>query len=135
MSAGNVTERRSRRRKDQPSVDAQRFLKGAFDEADQAAYEATFAVEGLDQEIAALRTKVLIAATDPEKLALMVRGVEVLSHLLGKRYALPSASVAELAEAMRASLEDIARPNPHPGPLPLLKGQATDGALPEAAHD
>ena len=82
------------------------FYLAVLTDAEKDVYEIARQMDGLDNEIATLRVKIRTAAANDDTLALMLRGIEVLARLLGKRYDLPAESVTELAEAMRASLEE-----------------------------
>src|SRR5262249_53303510 len=120
MSEANVveTERKVRR----PKKRVADFYAQALSEAEQVDFAAAHEIEGIDEEIALMRTKLMQAlkhkqppeleaeqAAEPDgqqstEFELMLKGIEILGRLVSRRYRLPARSAEDLAAAMRASL-------------------------------
>ncbi len=84
------------------------FYAEALSEAERLELEEALGVEGLDQEIALLRLKLKRALEEePENLALMVKGLELLVRAVSARYRLSQEDREGLAQGLRAVLEDI----------------------------
>lgn len=107
MTTSRETKLRRRPPDEGAKVSLAHFYAGALTEAERLVYEVALEVDGLDQEIATLRTRLRTAIKErPAELALMFHGIGLLARLVGKRYALPASSVDELAAAMRHALLD-----------------------------
>ncbi|HLB28810.1 MAG TPA: hypothetical protein VJM69_01620 [Dehalococcoidia bacterium] len=84
------------------------FYAEALSEAERLELEEALGVEGLDQEIALLRLKLKRALEEePENLALMVKGLELLVRAVSARYRLSQEDQEGLVEGLRAVLEDV----------------------------
>jgi hypothetical protein len=67
----------------------QRFYEQALSEAEQADLGSALDVQGFDAEIAALRLRLRTALKDqPEDLALVLRGFDVLRRMVATKYGL-----------------------------------------------
>ena len=83
-----------------------RFYAQALTEAERAELPAALRVEGVDEEIAALRLRLRTAmGGDPEMLALVVRGMDVLRRLVVAQYGLSRADEEALQTAFAAETE------------------------------
>ena len=79
-------------------------------------FEAALDAEGLDDEIAVLRTRLSEIAGDGENFELLLKGATVLARLLAARYRLSpgdtdaiEAAAARLVEGMKSLLEEDKR--------------------------
>ncbi len=80
---------------------ARDFYGSALDSAERIEFEAASEIEGLDYEIALLRTKLRrIIVKKPEELQLMLRGIELLVKAVSARYRLSKQAEDDLAESL-----------------------------------
>jgi hypothetical protein len=87
---------------------ADSFYASALSEAEQAALTAALDVEGVDQEIAVLRVRLRQALeANPEDLALMFKGVDLLAKMVATRYRLSKSSERNLAAALAMALRSV----------------------------
>ena len=85
-----------------------RFYEAALDEAERAEFLLALQVEGIEEELALLRVRLRRALKDnPDDLALMLRGVDLLSRALARRYRLSRQDTAELVANLRGVLDGI----------------------------
>lgn len=105
MTDVDVEPKRRRRR---PS-EAKRFYDSAVPEGDRVALDVAREVEGLDQEIAVLRVRLRRALEDhPEKMTLMLKGVELLVKALAAKYRLPKDAKTEVSASIEGVLNEFA---------------------------
>ena len=89
-----------------PRTSRRLFYEKALSEAERAGVAAALDVEGVDEEIAALRLRIRTAIKEhPEDLALILRGMDVLRRLVVTRYGLSRGDQRE----MTAWMEETAR--------------------------
>jgi len=85
----------------------------ALSVAERAALEEALHVDGIDEEIALLRVRLLQAVKKtPEDIDLMFRGAALLSRLVVTKYGLQKGDAGDIQEAIRravASLKEIGR--------------------------
>jgi hypothetical protein len=75
---------------------------------DEAELREALAVEGLDQEIALLRSKLRDhLAAHPESLALMLKSVTLIVRAVSARYRISEKRAADLGAALAATVEGI----------------------------
>jgi hypothetical protein len=87
---------------------AGRFYEQALNEAERADFDAALDVEGIDEEIALLRLRLRAALADRNgDVTLMLRGVELLSRALARRYSLSDDEVDALIAAVRGVLGEF----------------------------
>ncbi len=80
---------------------ARDFYGSALDSAERIEFEAASKIEGLDYEIALLRTKLRnILKESPEDLQLMLCGIELLVKAVSARYRLSKQAEDDLAESL-----------------------------------
>jgi hypothetical protein len=84
------------------------FYDGVLDEAERAAYGRAFEIEGLDGEIAILRTKLRTALDkDPENYELMMKGISLLIRAIATRHRLSQQAAGDLANSLSAVIEQV----------------------------
>ena len=85
------------------------FYGSALDAAGRAALKHAEAIEGLDHEIAVLRTRLRNAVDEtPESFQLMVRGMDVLARLVSARYRLSKTAEKDIAASAANLLRGLA---------------------------
>jgi hypothetical protein len=105
---------------DETEVSKRRFYEAALTAAEQAEVRGAMEVQGLDEELAALRVRLRSAIHDkPEDLALMLRGMDVLRRMVAVKYGLTRGD----SEALSAFAEETLR---------RLRERGGDGAGPDA---
>jgi hypothetical protein len=85
------------------------FFERALSGAEQRMLPAAREMEGLDEEIALLRTKLRTLAADADAGAfpLLTRGMETLAKLCSVRYRLSQKSRKDLADSVAAMLQSF----------------------------
>ena len=84
------------------------FYVTALKEAERVTLQEALQVEGIDQEIALLRVRLLNAIEkEPEDLALMFKGIELLARALATRFRLGKTGRQEVQEALVAAFTDL----------------------------
>ena len=84
------------------------FYLRALSEAERIAFREAMQVEGLDQEMALLRVRLLNAITkEPEDLPLMFKGIELLARVVATRFRLGKTGRQEVEEALVAAFTDL----------------------------
>ena len=94
-------------RKGKRRLSAEEFYLESIDEAERALFEAASEIEGIDQEIALLRTKLRKVANEnrPEDFQLMLRGMELLVKAVATRYRLSKKAEQDLASSLARTLD------------------------------
>ncbi len=86
----------------------QSFYGSALDSAEQIELEAASDIEGLDKEIALLRTKLRRTLSErPEDLPLMLRGIELLVKAVSARYRLSRQAEEDLAGSLAGVIRGV----------------------------
>jgi hypothetical protein len=86
------------RRRSKAALD---FYAGALDAAERVELDEASGIEGLDSEIAVLRTRLRgVLAERPTDLPLMLRGIELLVKAVSARYRLSKEAEEDLAESL-----------------------------------
>ena len=89
-------------------VTAEGFYDEALTEAERLRLSTARAVEGIDEEIAVLRTRFYtLAEQRPQRLDLLVKGMGVLVRAVGMRYRMSPKSEESLAESLAGVLNGI----------------------------
>ena len=84
------------------------FYVTALKEAERLALAEAMQVEGVDQEIALLRLRLRSAIEgEPDDLALMFKGIELLAKVVATRYGLGRTGREEVQEALVAAFTDL----------------------------
>ncbi|MBI2885734.1 MAG: hypothetical protein HYY02_00845 [Chloroflexi bacterium] len=105
---GASAVRRSRARGKAARRGAGDFYAGVLQEAEQLALEEARDVEGLDQEIALLRVKLLTALEQhPENYPLLLRGVELLVRAVTARYRISGQGEEDLYQSTLGVLKGL----------------------------
>jgi hypothetical protein len=87
------------------------FYSRVLDETEQADYEMATSVEGLDEEIALLRTKIKsLIAYEPQNLKLIMQAMSILARLVRTRFNIGKEDKKGLKDAIATVLKDIALP-------------------------
>ena len=87
------------------------FYSNVLDEAELLDFEQATKFDGLDEEIALLRTKLKsVVAHDPENMKLIMQATDTLVRLLRARYNIGKEDKKGLREAITNVLKDIALP-------------------------
>ena len=87
------------------------FYAQVLDEAERAELEVARGMEGLDEEIAMLRTKIQgILEKDPNNVDLLLRATGALSRLMKTRYNLEKDQGIGIKQAIGNVLKEIAIP-------------------------
>ncbi len=90
------------------SLSAGNFYGQSMTEAEQEALEAAHQVEGLSDEIAMLRVKLMTAIHDhPENLKLLEAGINTLVRAVAAQYRLSPKAKGELADSITAVLNNL----------------------------
>jgi hypothetical protein len=96
---------------------ARRFYAKALSQAERVRLDEAMQVEGIDQEIALLRLRLLQAIEErPEDIELMLKGTALLARLLATRYGLSKGDSDELTAAIERAAES----------LKAMEGEAVD---------
>lgn len=91
MPSEAVDTARTPRRRGRKSRLVREFWRSALTEAERIDYDAALQLEGIDEEIAVLRTKLrsaLAKAKDPKDIALLLRGIDLLLKAVAAKYRL-----------------------------------------------
>ena len=89
-------------------VTAEGFYDEALSEAERLRLPTVRAVEGIDEEIAVLRTRFYtLAEQRPQRLDKLVKGMGVLVRAVGMRYRMSPKSEESLAESLAGVLNGI----------------------------
>jgi len=83
------------------------FYLEAMSDAERLSLAEAMQVDGVDQEIALLRLRLRSAARDPENLALMFKGIELLAKVVATRYGLGKTGREEIQEALVSAFTDL----------------------------
>jgi len=87
------------------------FYSKVLDESEQLDFELATGVEGIDDEIALLRTKIKsIIAHDPENIKLIMQATNTLARLVRTKYNISKEDKRSLKEAIANVLRDVALP-------------------------
>ncbi len=87
------------------------FYSRVLDEAEQADFEQATGVEGIDEEIALLRTKLKsLIAYEPQNMKLIIQAINTLVRLVSARYNIGKDDKKGLKDAIGSVLKDIALP-------------------------
>ena len=87
------------------------FYGGKLDESEQADFEKALAIEGLDGEIALLRTKLLeVMARRPERLDLCMKLADSIARLVSARYRMTKNQKRSLKDTLTRVLTEVAIP-------------------------
>ena len=92
-----------------PEVAPADFYRSVLSEAERAAFDAALRVEGIDQEVAVLRTRLRQVAGDEAGFAPLLKGLAMLVRMLAAKYRLAPAEqdqVVKAAEEMLAGLRE-----------------------------
>ena len=107
MSRGDREGRPSPRRSSRKASEYD-FYASAVSEAERLWLDEAQELQGLDGEIALLRTRLLRLAQDqPEDTALLFRGLELLVKAVAAKYRLSSKSTEDLSTAIEEVLKSI----------------------------
>ncbi len=107
MTVEHVSSDAKKRRGRPPIV--RDFYGSAMDVAHQTTMKYAADIEGLDQEIALLRTRLRDAVGDtPQTFQLMVRGMELLAKLLATRHRLSKKAEKDIASSAANLLRGLA---------------------------
>lgn len=107
-SGAEVRKQPARRRGPRRSKLARDFYGSALDAAERIQLEAASDIEGLDEEIALLRTKLReVVAEHPQNLPLMLRGIELLVKAVSARYRLSKRAEQDLAESIAGVVRGV----------------------------
>ena len=97
-----------RRKKARPSINDSGFYSSAVGEAEQLKLPEAMDVEGLDQEIALLRVRLVqLLQEQPDNTTLLFKGIELLVKAVAARYRLSKKSKDDLSEAIEGVLNGI----------------------------
>ncbi len=87
------------------------FYSRVLDEDEQWDFEQATEVDGIDDEIALLRTKIKsVLRHDPENIELIMKAISILSGLIKTRYNIGKEDKSGLKEAISNVLKDVALP-------------------------
>ncbi|MFC2015028.1 hypothetical protein ACFLUP_03450 [Chloroflexota bacterium] len=87
------------------------FYSKVLDEAEQLSFEVATSVEGIDDEIALLRVKIMsLLERDPENIRLIMQATNTLERLIKTRYNISKEDRKGLKEAIANVLKDVALP-------------------------
>ena len=87
------------------------FYSKVLDEKEQAAYDQAIFVEGIDEEIALLRVKMIsLLERDPENIRLITQAANTLIKLILIKYDVTRNDVKSTKEAIGTVLKDVALP-------------------------
>ncbi len=84
------------------------FYDSALSEAERILLPEAMEVEGLEEEIAVLRVKLnSLIAQEPENMALVLRGMAMLTRAVATKYRLSKEAKENLADAIDSVLKEI----------------------------
>jgi hypothetical protein len=87
------------------------FYSRVLDEKEQAEYEKALLIEGIDEEIAMLRVKIIaLIERDPENIKLITRAVTTLLNMVKTRHKISKKEGFDFKEAAGYILKNIALP-------------------------
>ena len=87
------------------------FYSKVLDEKEQAAYDQAIFVEGIDEEIALLRVKMIsLLKRDPENIRLISQAANTLIKLIYIKYDVDRNNVKSMKEAIATVLNEVALP-------------------------
>ena len=87
------------------------FYSRVLDETEQADFEQATGIEGIDDEIALLRTKLKsLIAYEPQNINLIMQAINTLARLVRTRYNIGKEDKSGLRDAIGNVLKDIALP-------------------------
>ena len=87
------------------------FYSKVLDETERLNYEKAIHIEGIDEEIALLRVKIMsLLERDPENVKLIVQATNTLVRLIRTRYNISKEDKKGLKEAISTVLKDVALP-------------------------
>ncbi len=108
VERGARRTRRTPARRARTPKRARDFYGSALDSAERIEFERAADIEGLDEEIALLRTKLRGALAErPSDLPLMLRGIELLVKAVSARYRLSKKAERELADSLGNVLRGV----------------------------
>lgn len=94
--------------KDNPPTSATEFYASALGRAERTRLPKARAVEGLDDEIALLRTRLhRLAQEHPEKFELLLKGINALVRAVATKYRLSDKPAEELSQHIAGVLRGI----------------------------
>jgi len=98
------SEKRATVRKDK----AHGFYDSALSEAERILLPQAKEMEGLEEEIALLRVKLnSVIAQEPENMALVLKGISMLTRAVATKYRLSKEAKGNLADAIDSVLKEI----------------------------
>ena len=104
-SRRRATAAKSRRRRKNVARD---FYGSALDAAERIELETAEEIQGLDKEIAVLRTKLRsVLVKRPDDLPLMLRGIELLVKAVSARYRLSKEAEENLSESLAGVVRGV----------------------------
>jgi len=84
------------------------FYDSALSEAERVLLPQAMEMEGLEEEIALLRVKLnSIIAQEPENMALVLKGIAMLTRAVATKYRLSKEAKENLADAIDSVLKEI----------------------------
>jgi len=87
------------------------FYSRVLDEAEQLDFELATGVEGIDDEIALLRTKIKsVLRHSPERIDIIMQAINTLARLVRTKYKISKEDKRSLKEAITNVLRDVALP-------------------------
>lgn len=108
MSRDDVSARRTSRRRRPGRARLRDFYASALAEAEQVVLADAVELEGIDQEIAVLRTKLRAAlAEHPEDIALMLRGIDLLVKAVVAKYRLSPSAGKDLSDNIAGVVQGV----------------------------
>ena len=110
-----MTENTEKRKRGAPSGNQNArkhgFYSRVLDEAEQLDFELATRVDGIDDEIALLRTKIKsVVAHDPQNIKLIMQATNALARLVRTRYNINKEDKGGLKDAIANVLRDVALP-------------------------
>ncbi|MFC1875519.1 hypothetical protein ACFLY3_05185 [Chloroflexota bacterium] len=114
MEKNHMSTRVDRKRGGQPDNQNARkhgFYSRVLDEAEQLDFELATDVEGIDDEIALLRTKIKsVLRHSPERIDIIMQATNTLARLVRTKYNISKEDKRSLKEAIANVLRDVALP-------------------------
>ena len=97
-------------RSETPAAEAAGFYEEALTEAERLRLPRARGVEGIDDEIALLRVRLLgYAQKSPENLEVLMKGVALLTRAVATRYRLSPKSQQDLMDCLVGVVEGVGR--------------------------